>query len=42
MQRRLQMEEFGKNARRLAEREFDRNKLGAQFVEFLEKVNSSK
>lgn len=34
--------EFGRNARALAEREFDRNKLGAQFVDFLEKVNGTK
>lgn len=33
-------EKYGKNSRALAEREFDRNKLGAQFVDFLEAANN--
>lgn len=35
-------EEFGRNARALAEREFDRNKLGIQFVDYLENVYNMK
>lgn len=33
-------EELGCNARRLAEKEFDRNKLGHQFVDFIEHIYS--
>lgn len=32
------LEEYSKNARKLAETSFDRNKLGDQFVDFFEKV----
>ena len=31
-------EVFGRNARILAEKEFDRDKLGAQFVDFIEQM----
>ena len=35
---RAPLEEYSKNARKLAESSFDRNKLGDQFVDFFEKV----
>lgn len=37
-----QRREYGKNARRLAEREFSREKLSAGFVDFLEHIAARK